>query len=442
MANDELQIALTGDSLITRGLMHGRDDETRQLYELIRGSDVGFTNLETVPNNFTGYPVADAGGTHLGAHTWVLDELTSGGFNLMAAANNHSLNYGVSGLLELISVLDQRDIKFSGIGRNLAEARAPVYLDTDAGSVALIACASTFAAGHEASDQRPDIQGRPGLNPLRFETTFRVPAEMLEALRRIAEGLGLERKRLERIAMGFAFPPDDPEVFPFLGSSFKAGTEMETVTEPHPGDLEAIASWVPEAKARADIVTVSFHSHEDGGDKEVPAKFIRTFARRMIDEGADVVVGHGPHLLRGMEMYRGAPIFYSLGNFIAQNDLTYKLPSDSYNAFRVDRDEHAGQIFHQRSDGGRQSFPADVRYWETVVPVCSWRDRALTSIDIYPVTLRLDPSPARRGRPALASGEEARSIAGRFARLSSELDVGWDSDPRVALRHYSPTEFQ
>ncbi len=100
--------------------------------------------------------------------------------------------------------------------------------------------------------------------------------------------------------------------------------------------------------------------------------FCVTFAHRMIDEGADIVVGHGPHLIRGMEMYRGSPIFYSLGNLIGQNELTFKLPSDSYEAFRVDPDRHAGHIFHQRSNGGKQGFPADARYWQTIMPVCVW----------------------------------------------------------------------
>ena len=88
--------------------------------------------------------------------------------------------------------------------------------------------------------------------------------------------------------------------------------------------------------AGAAWVVVSLHAHEQGATKEAPAGFIGVFARRMIDEGADVVVGHGPHLLRGMEIYRGKPIFYSLGNFVGQNELTYKLPSDSYETFRVD----------------------------------------------------------------------------------------------------------
>ncbi|MEZ4520104.1 MAG: CapA family protein [Thermomicrobiales bacterium] len=434
MLKSGLRVAFTGDSLITRGLMHNQDDATRTMYDLVRDSHVGFTNLETVPNNFVGYPVEESGGSHLGAHEWVLDELAAGGFNLLGAANNHSLNYGVIGLLELMDILKRRNVRYSGIGANLAEARAPVYLDTDAGSVALLSCASTFARGQQASEQRPDVQGRPGLNPLRYSTTYTLTEDQMRVIQQIAEQLGMERKRLERIQLGFGFPPDDPDVFPFLNEKFKAGEETTSTTAPDERDLEAIASWVGECRARADIVIVSIHAHEDGGDKETPAEFIRTFARRMIDEGAHIVVGHGPHLLRGLEMYKGAPIFYSLGNFVGQNELTFKLPSDSYETFRIDRDSHAGQLFHQRSQGGEKGFPADVRYWQTLLPVCVWEDRSLKSIDIYPVSLQLGDRPADRGRPTLADSEEAAQIIERFTRLSADLGTNIDEEPLVNLR--------
>ncbi len=49
--------------------------------------------------------------------------------------------------------------------------------------------------------------------------------------------------------------------------------------------------------------------------------FLETFSRRCVDAGADAVIGHGPHELRGIEIYHGAPIFYSLGNFLLRQKL-------------------------------------------------------------------------------------------------------------------------
>lgn len=169
--NDDttMQVALTGDSLITRKIAVYEDAPTKELIARLRGADVAFGNLEVVPNDFKGYPVEESGGAHLGAHSWVVDEMQAAGINLMATANNHSLNYSIEGLLTTIETLRARGVTFAGIGRNLAEARMPAYLDTNAGSVALIACASTFAKGQQASDQRPDLPGPAWTEPAAFQ---------------------------------------------------------------------------------------------------------------------------------------------------------------------------------------------------------------------------------------------------------------------------------
>jgi poly-gamma-glutamate synthesis protein (capsule biosynthesis protein) len=431
MQDGELTLALSGDSLITRRIAVYEDDPTQRLLEVLRAADVAFTNLETVPNNFQGYPVEESGGSHLGAHEWVLDDLVSAGFNLFATPNNHSLNYEIPGLLALIDILDRRGLAYAGIGRNLAEARMPVYLDTAAGSVALVACASTFAKGQQASEQRPDFAGRPGLNPLRYKTTYYVTQQQLDTLREITTGLGLEQRRLDGIQLGFRFPPDDPDVLPFLENNFKVGSPR-IETEPNPKDLDANALWVREASMRSDLVVASLHAHEQGATKEDPADFILTYARRMIDEGADVVVGHGPHLLRGMEIYKGKPIFYSLGNFVGQNELTFKLPSDSYETFRIDPATPPGELYRQRSQNDTKGFPTDRRYWQSIVPRCIWRDGVLSSIELFPVSLALGEANHRRGRPRLAVGDEAVDILTRFRTMSETFGTSIQLDGEQA----------
>ena len=173
---------------------------------------------------------------------------------------------------------------------------------------------------------------------------------------------------------------------------------------------------------------VSVHSHEYGEDEESPAEFLPVFARRMIDEGAGLVVGHGPHLLRGMEIYKSCPIFYSLGNFVGQNELVPRLPADSYEHFRAEPQMTPGMVYKHRSDGDRKGFPADRRFWETVVPICEFADGKLSSVEIHPVTLGLGQARHLRGRPRLAEGNEAAGILARFARLSepfgAHLDLG------------------
>jgi poly-gamma-glutamate capsule biosynthesis protein CapA/YwtB (metallophosphatase superfamily) len=423
-----LQIALTGDSILQRRLLSRRDATLRPLFDLIRSADVSFTNLEVLPNDFVGDPALESGGSHFGAPSWVVDELIEAGFDLFAMATNHSLDYGISGLLRALDAMETRRLTYAGVGRNLEDARRPAYHTHPNGTVALLSCAATFAKGQEAAAQRPDMPGRPGLNPLRHSTVYEVTPAQLASLVEIDAQLGLEHMRQKIIQLGFAFPPDDPALVPFEKLQFRAAEKAAIRMQAKPADVDDMVRWVREARELSDLVLVSFHAHEHGEDEESPAEFLPVFARRMIDEGANLVVGHGPHLLRGMELYKGQPIFYSLGNFIGQNELVPRLPADSYERFRAAPQMTPGMVFKQRSDSDRKGFPADRRFWETVVPVCGFVEGKLSTLEIHPVTLGLGEERHLRGRPRLAVGEEAARILDRFASLSepfgTRLDLG------------------
>jgi poly-gamma-glutamate capsule biosynthesis protein CapA/YwtB (metallophosphatase superfamily) len=427
-----LRLALTGDSILQRRLLTREDDALRPLFDVIRSADVAFTNLEVLANDYRGDPALESGGSHFGAPSWVLDELVEAGFDLFATATNHALDYGVSGLIHTIQALEQRRLSYAGIGANLEEARRPVYHTHPHGTVAMLSCSATFAKGQEASAQRPDMPGRPGLNPLRFEVTHEVTAPQLAALQEISEALGLEAQRLQMIKMGFAYPPADPAIFPLGAMNFRAAEHTSLRSAPKEQDVADIARWVREARGLSDLVLVSFHAHEQGADKEEPAEFLPVFARRMIDEGADLVVGHGPHLLRGMEIYRGRPIFYSLGNFIGQNELVPRLPSDSYERFRADPQMTPGQVYQKRTDHDRHGFPSDARFWESVVPMLTYEDGVLSGMQIQPVTLGLGEARHLRGRPRLAEGAEAQRILARFAALSRPFGTEIRIDGAIA----------
>jgi len=100
---------------------------------------------------------------------------------------------------------------------------------------------------------------------------------------------------------------------------------------PHKGvanllDRDAAASQVRKLKAVCDIVVVSMHGGAEGnGAEHVPRQEemylgenrgdLHAFSHAMVDAGADLVIGHGPHVVRGMELYKGRLIAYSLGNF-------------------------------------------------------------------------------------------------------------------------------
>lgn len=90
------------------------------------------------------------------------------------------------------------------------------------------------------------------------------------------------------------------------------------VSENYPGtvfmNLDNLVKNIEEAKNNADFVIVSMHSGDEYVD--YPNKYQKKFAHTAIDSGADLVIGHHPHVVQPMEKYNGKYIFYSLGNFI------------------------------------------------------------------------------------------------------------------------------
>ena len=238
-----------------------------------------------------------------------------------------------------------------------------------------------------------------------------VTEQQLAVLREVAQQLGLEADRQQKIKSGFAFPLADPALFPLGDLKFKSANQPQVRTTPNAKDVAAMVRWIEEARGLADLVLVSLHAHEQLGSKEVPAEFMGAFAREMIDAGADLVVGHGPHLLRGLELYKGKPIFYSLGNFIGQNELVAKIPADGYERFRAEPDLTPGQVYQKRTQGDQAGFPADRRYWESIVPTLAYEGGpngrlTLRSIELDADLARLEgrPPPSRPSPPRRDAG--------------------------------------
>jgi hypothetical protein len=103
-------------------------------------------------------------------------------------------------------------------------------------------------------------------------------------------------------------------------------------------NLAAAVEYVKEEVAKADIVIVSFHGGGEGASRQHVAEGVETFlgenrgdlrkfSRAVIDAGADLVLGHGPHVMRGIEIYNDRLIAYSLGNFATYGGMNLSGPS-------------------------------------------------------------------------------------------------------------------
>ena len=418
-----MTFALTGDAILTRRLSPFNEPEYLRMMEVIRTADLAFTNLEMLFYDYSdGYPAAHSGGTWMAAEPMLAGELVWAGFDIVSRANNHTMDYSAGGLRSTTKALDGVNLVHAGAGENLAKARAPAYLETAGGRVALISVASTFSDEDRAGPQRGDLRGRPGLSPLRFSTTYHVSGSSLDKLRDVADEAG--------------FRVSDGDSLRFQGTQFVASDNPGRRTAPHEGDLADIVAVVREARRQADWVIVTSHTHESAGSRAVPAEFLETFARAVVDAGADIFVGHGPHVMRGIEIYQGKPIFYSLANFIFQNETVRFLPGDMYERYGVSAGGHPGDVQDARiersSTGG---WPGLRDYWESVIAVPRFDDGQLSEIRLYPITLGFETPRPQRGRPKLADAESGRRIIEAIKKLSEPygVSVHYQRDENVGV---------
>lgn len=412
-------IALTGDSIITQRLSPYKEPEFTSMINLVRNADAGFTNLEMLLHDFEGYPSAQSGGTYMRAEPYMAKELVWAGFDMVARANNHVGDYSPESMRTTTKYLDEAGVVHAGVGENLQQAREPRYSETADGRVALISCSSTFPPHSMAGRQRSDVGGRPGLNPLRFETTYVVDQPTIDSLRRTMTSLGQQ-------------PGQQTNQVRFMGNLFVAGPQFGVDQKPNALDVAEIVESVKDAKALADYVVVTIHAHEGTpGNRLIPAKFLPAFAHAVIDAGADVFVGHGPHVLRGIEIYKGKPILYSLGDFIFQNETVLRLPADNYEPLGLGPEDRVADFNAKRYNNDTTGFPVDRLIWESVIAIPAFRAGKLTDMKLYPIGLGFGKPAGRRGRPTLADETLSKKIMDDLIKLSQPLGTTIEYKDRV-----------
>lgn len=442
----DLSLFLAGDVMLSRRLSVFTEPDYLALVERCRAADLAFANLETVVRhpeegipNFTQ-------GTPMTTPPVLLDDLKWFGFGVLSNANNHATDYGVGGVEASRRHLRAAGLPCAGAGATLAEARAPAYADTPAGRVALVAATAFYRPWNRAADQRPDSRGRPGINPLGFSRIHTLPEEELAALRRIAEGLGLTQEAARHRTIFYSeteAPREQADRLTFLGGRFKSGPETGIATIVDRADADANLAMIREARRQADWVVFSFHFHEIGGplfgsalheaELDAPADFVRAFAHEAVEAGADIVVGHGPHMTLGVEIHKGRPILYSLGNFVFQNDTVEVFPAEAYARFGLGHTATPADFLDVRTGNGSRGFPVHPEYWRGLAAECVFKRGELATVRLLPVDLGYERGRAERGRPVLARDDVAEAIIARVERASMPFGTLIRRDGETAI---------
>jgi len=413
-----------GDAFATKRLPKGGYEGFDELQACVKAHDVAFLNLESTFHDREGIPSALSGGTWAMSDPRILDDMKEYGFNIFNTANNHSCDYSQSGVLATIEHLKKRDMIFAGTGKDLGDASKPCYIETKHSRVAMIACNSSANDSSRAGAQTGDLPGRPGANPMRCIKRFHVDKARFDMVKELAEVTKINAAAERRVALGYAAPFPEGQ-FPFGQSSFILDDRCWVESLPHSGDMERMVSQIREAKKQADIVLVSIHSHNyDERETNIPSQFIEKFAHNCIDAGADVIIGHGPHELQGIERYKDGLIFYSIGNYIFETETVEYQPWDAYANKGYSADMKVGEYMDRRSKNGTAGYGVLPEIWNSVMAAWTMEDGKVTEVQLYPITLNMEKPRSQKGRPVMNRSEETlRYLAKLSEPYGTEIEI-------------------
>ncbi len=395
------RFALGGDIILSRRVTG--IPSIRQLSEVIQACDVGFGNVETpIIERKTAASGTQSGGW-LYASRGLVNDLHNIGINIVSLANNHLLDWGLEGARDTQEALETHGIVHAGFGENLAEASTPRFYDTGPVRIGLVAATTTFSDEQRAGSQRGDVLGRPGINGIGHSIRCKVKMADYEVLKNLGEtleiGHALSTNRL--FYAGMEYESSD-------------GYGIETMIDPE--DAKRILDAVELSSLHADFTILSLHTHEISfADWESPPEFLVSLCRQAVERGATMVVCHGTHVLRGVEIHQGCPIFYGLGNLFF-NDLALVQPAERYREFNLIDD--AGPLALAKAIRQAREFEEDM-FWEGLMATVNI-DHKSSSIKLFALDLHGD-HPVRHGLPTIAQGDKQARILERVARLSEAL---------------------
>jgi len=354
----DIIVTSVGDMIFTREISGYKEPEYRNLYRIMQDAHIACGNLEMSLNE---KPEEQRGTYDYRRGRDFAWEIAKIGINLVSLGNNHQMDYGPEGLKDCLEILNRSGIGFAGAGLNSREANAPdkrqIYMTK-------FAFLSSYSAGWDMASSKGDP----------VVATVYAPKVLIEQ--------------------------ED-------GSTKAISAALED-------EVKALEDRIVLAKRHADIVMVHLHVHwmeharAYGIPNKVPPNQKSVF-HRAVDAGADIVLGNGPHVLRGIEIYKGKPILYSQGNFIYQWKTPHKIPPI---VFSRDQQSLSG---YEDTDPDRRGLDPKEEL-ETYLARFTVRGKKAQKIELIPVVLHQKGE--RMGAPRLAGDKRGREIIELLQGLS------------------------
>ena len=373
-------LALAGDIVGTYPIADLQEPAVQRVLGIIRNADVAFANMEA--NVTGGDPPSERDFSDIAADT------KAQGFDMVLRAGDQSTTIGTERMLESNRIIADAGLVYAGSGRNLREARSPAYHMTSKGRVGMVGMHAYASPAHRV----------PGLNPMRLRHVILVPQDDLDAVRKIA----VAHRDLAKMISASPLPQLEVDADPvsavqLFNTTYALGERGRQQFTMDTDDERLNLRSVQDAKSAADFVIAAIRSHESAWTipldvlESEPPDFLVRLAREAIDNGADAFVSSGARVLRGIEIYKGRPIFYGLMSYwprisVADHDDAMNTPS-----------------------------------MESVVCEASFHDGKLAEIRICPIEFGYGLPMSQKGAPRLVTGEVAERILTRMQTLSKPL---------------------
>ncbi len=431
-----------GDMILRVPLGNWQETNFQSLIKHLRDADVAFANMEGPLVDLDSFNHSLNGG----APRQALLDLKNFGIDIMSTANNHSMDGGEAGLFETIKNLNEGGIVYAGTGRNLQEARAAHFYNSNKGIVGLVSTFSvdadsnpSYSAESGATYRNGDRGGLSGVNGLHLTAQYIVTQAQMDELRKIRDAVYSRRSEVfAPIAPAAANEPKDKlELF---GRSYIVGPKAGDVHyEMNQNDLREIAKSVRNAKQSSDFVVATIHCHQGNYsfqtytyDNDTP-DFLVEFAHKLIDAGADVFIGHGVHTIRGVEIYKGKPIFYGVNTYIYQYQSSS--PANPGGALTDAETTMAPGGFAGERAVMKERF-------ESLLTEARYQDGQLSEVRVYPADLGQDGKRpfSRLGVPMTPSPQMAQQVLEKLQRLSRPFGTNIAIENGVGVIRITPTK--
>ena len=470
-------LAAVGDLIEMQPFSKNNDPAIQAMVHLLRGADMTVANMESMIVDFDNY--TGPAGPNL-ATKEVADDMAAMGIRMVTKANNHTFDGGEQGMWENFHQLERVGIIHVGAGRSMAEARSPRYCQTPKGLVGLIGIytdggarpvpGGTYNVTQEQLAQLramrdsivarrlevenpievppPDEEGMTSV----WNATFKVghtgsgnpgPAEAgrgggrggearqaVNSSLRLTQYNGVTADQMTQLrAMpGAVAQGDTVSVF---GQNFRVTPKPGEYTyDINAEDERDILRNIKTGKQCSDFLVATIHWHQNRyafqhySFDHYPAEFEIKLAHEAIDMGADTFVGHGIHTIKGVEIYKGKPIFYGVSNYVFQSQI---MPMFALEPGPPVESGRGGADAQQRSRIVGLGEENELRWaWlqqpdnlEALLTTSHFENGALTEVRIYPVDIGLTPRPGSQlGIPRKPTPEIAQKILEHVVKYS------------------------